>query len=59
MATATTAPCNLHVAAGVLLVEEMEGRETDVRDFFLTKGDGVGRREVQFLRGVESGGGRC
>jgi hypothetical protein len=56
-ATATT-PRDLHVAAGVFLVEEMEGRQTDVRDFFLTKRDGLGRREAQFLRRIESGGGR-
>ena len=58
-AAAATAPCNLNVAAGVLLVEEMEGRQTDVRDLFLTKRDGLGRREVQFLGRIESGGRGC
>jgi hypothetical protein len=30
----------------------MEGGETDVGDFFLTEQNALGRREIQFLRGI-------
>jgi hypothetical protein len=58
MTAATTSPCHLHVAADVLLVEEMKGRQTHIGDFFLAEGDGMGRRELEFLGCVESRGGR-
>ena len=58
-AAAATAPGDLHFAAAVLLVEEMEGRKTHIGDLFLAEGDSVDRRELEFLRGVESRGGRC
>jgi hypothetical protein len=47
---ATAAAGFLHHAAnrsGVLLVEDMEGRQTDVREFLHTKGELVSRRDVQ------------
>jgi hypothetical protein len=49
----------LQGAAVVFLVEEVERRETDVGDFFLTERDGLRRREVEFLRDVSGGRGCC
>jgi hypothetical protein len=43
----------------VLLVEQMEGGETDVGDFFFTEQDALGRREIQFLCGVRRRQRRC
>jgi hypothetical protein len=51
-ATAAAAPCGLHGAACILLVEKVERREADVRDLFLTERDRVGCGEVQLLRRV-------
>jgi hypothetical protein len=42
----------LHGVAYIFLVEEMEGREADVGDFFFTERDRVARHKVQFLRRV-------
>ena len=42
-AAAAAAPCNLHAAADILLVEEMEGREAHIGDFFLAEGERLGR----------------
>ena len=58
--TATAAPSHLLSTGGaVFLVEQMEGGETDVGDFFFTEQDTLGRREIQFLRGVRRRQGRC
>jgi hypothetical protein len=39
----------LHGVAYVFLVEEMEGREADIRDFLFTERDCVAWHKVQFL----------
>jgi hypothetical protein len=44
----------LHGIAYVFLVEEMEGREADIRDFLFTERDRVGWHKAQFLRRVRS-----
>jgi hypothetical protein len=53
-AAATTAtPRYLLLGATVVfLVEEMERRQTDVRDFLFTQRDRLCRREVEFLRDI-------
>ncbi len=43
----------------MLLVEQMEGGETDVGDLFFTEQDALGRREIQFLHRVGRRHGRC
>jgi hypothetical protein len=66
-ATATTTaaatpatPCHLlRTCSAVLLVEQMEGGETDVGDLFFTEQDALGRREIQFLCCVRSRQRRC
>ena len=51
--TATATPRHLPQGATVsLLVEEMECRQADVRDFLLAQRDRLCRREVEFLRHV-------
>ena len=57
-AAAATTARNLHEVPGVLLVEQVERRQTHIGDLFLAEGDGVGRRELEFLRAIE-GRGRC
>jgi hypothetical protein len=42
----------LHTDADVFLVEEMEGGETDVGDFFVTERDHLARRKVRPLLNV-------
>ena len=55
--TATATPRHLlQGAAVVFLVEQMECRQADVRDFLLAQRDRLCRREVEFLRHVRS---RC
>jgi len=49
---AAASPRSLHGVACVFLVEEMEGREADIGDFFFTERDRVAWHKVQFLRGV-------
>ena len=59
-ATTTAAPGHLlRTGSAVLLVEQMEGGETDVGDFFFTEQDALGRREIQFLRRVRRRHRRC
>jgi len=50
-ATAST-PGDLHAVTDVFLVEEMEGSETDVGDFFFTERDHLRRSEVRPLLNV-------
>jgi Spy/CpxP family protein refolding chaperone len=60
-ATATAAPSHLLEAgiAAIFLVEEMEGGEAHVSNFFFAEQHGLRRREVQFLRSIRSRQRRC
>ena len=60
-ATAASAPCQLHAAAGVLLVEEMEGGQADVSHFLFIERDCLtGSKVGQLLYvGCRHGGRRC
>jgi len=52
-ATTTTAtPCHLLHCAARLFVEQVEGGEAHVGDFFLAQGDRLRRHEAQFLRRI-------
>jgi hypothetical protein len=44
----------LHGIAQVFLVEEMEGREADIRDFLFTERDAVAGHKAQLLRRVRA-----
>jgi hypothetical protein len=58
MAAAAAATArDLHEIPGVLLVEQVERRQTHIRDLFLTEGDGVARRELELLGRIEIRGG--
>ena len=60
-ATAASAPCQLHAAAGVFLVEEMEGGQADVSHFLFIERDCLTRSKVLQLLcvGCRHGGRRC
>jgi hypothetical protein len=45
--------------AAVFFVEEVERRQADVGDFFLTKDERLVRLEARFLRSIQSRHGRC
>jgi hypothetical protein len=55
-AAAATSPRDLHNVPGVLLVEQVERRQTHIGDLFLAEGDGVGWRELELLRAIEGRG---
>jgi hypothetical protein len=58
MAAAAAATArDLHEIPGGLLVEQVERRQTHIRDLFLTEGDSVARRELELLGGIEIRGG--
>ncbi|MBR0998520.1 MULTISPECIES: hypothetical protein [Bradyrhizobium] len=48
-ATAASAPCQLHAATGVFLVEEMEGGQADVSHFLFIERDCLARSKVRQL----------
>jgi hypothetical protein len=51
-AATASAPGDLHAATDVFLVEEMEGGEADVGNFFVTKRDHLARRKVRPLLNI-------
>jgi hypothetical protein len=60
VATATASCYLLENGAGaVFLVKEMERRQADVGDFFLTKDECLVRFKGEFLRGVQGLHCRC
>jgi hypothetical protein len=58
-AAAAAAPGYLHVAANVLLVEQMERCQTDVGDFFFAERERLSRRIVRGLPHVRGRHSRC
>jgi len=58
-AAAASAPCQLHAASGVFLVEEMEGGEADVGHFLFAKDEALIGQGIAGLRDVDRGRRRC